>query len=709
MADATTSRLRLPGWAPRAALAIALLLAWGNFLFTSKWAYIEGSLHGWRRPWYAAALVAATILAIRQRARVGSPVVGRWPLPGVFAVVGFTSLCVMFFSRLPIASWGLVPFADDWTVLFQEAVIGVELMQRGTAAGWNWSFLGGYPTSADLGQNFGAHLFLPMQIVGARVAFHLLQVIWLFSLPLYVWWDLSREDRRLALLAFGIACVAASAYSGTLLQSGDVNSMAGVFSAGLALVGSRAARLGRRWGGPVMILGLAGGLYSHIGFFAYACLYLTLEAIYFRDRAALLRLIAAAAAAATAALPLHWESLRYPQYVSLNNVAFDPWAPIDWPVVFRQFYYNVEILALPHRWLNDYRSLVNVWMLPILIVACGSPRSRAGFFAWATLLTQGVLRLSAGQFGAGFDRIMHMFPLLAAPALAAFLLRSAGSRALATALAAVIAIYPQTVYRPIPHVDTIREFDPALIDRLASLDGPLVLVEVSPHRDMDSDPVSISPKTPFVSHFESMLPGVAGQRFYSQMYDGWIWSIWRGQVVGAGTYQGRAIDRTPIEAFTAEMRRWGVKHLLVWTPRTRAYLAASPLFAERWHNDRWTDFEFLEPDLRTVVVPHGTGRLVDLDLHGATVELNGVQAGDEVVVRTNYYPAWTARAGTAAVALHERGGQLAFISPGSGDIRVALVYPRRPWLSVLAVVGLLCGVAALSVWPSARKALPRAA
>ena len=73
----------------------------------------------------------------------------------------------------------------------------------------------------------------------------------------------------------------------------------------------------------------------------------------------------------------------------------------------------------------------------------------------------------------------------------------------------------------------------------------MVLVEISPHRDMDSHPTRRSQTTPFDVHFEGLLPSLAGQRFYSQMIDGWIWTIWRGQVVGAGTFARTADRRDP--------------------------------------------------------------------------------------------------------------------------------------------------------------------
>ena len=687
--------VKLPRGAPAAALAVSLAFSWVNFFGTTRWADQPGSLHGAKEIWYAAALAAATLIAIVYRREIGRPVDPGPMAPRIFLLAGLGLLVACLQIRLPLAVWGQIPFEDDWTPLFKAAANGVALMKRGVVMGWNWSFLGGYPASADVAQSFAGHAFIPMALFGDRVGFHVLHAIWIFAVPFFVWWDLRLEDRRLGLVSAALACCTTASLSVGLGKSGDVNSLAGAFSTALALFGSRAARAGRWWGGPMIALGLTAALYSHIGFFVYALLFLALETVYYRDWRIAGRTAVAAAAAIVASLPVHWESLRYPAYVSLNNVVYAPGAPVDWSVFWRTLYYNVEILALPHRWFNDYRSLVNVWSPIVLIVALFPGRSRAGFYAWATLLTHGLLRLNTGEFGAGFDRIMHVLPMLAAPALAAFLLRAAGTRLLAAALAIVMALFVAVSFKPVPHVRSVREFNPALIDRLAALDGNLVLVEISPHRDMDSDPVRRTPKSAWNVHFESLLPDVAGQRFYSQMWDGWTWGIWRGQVVGAGTWAGRALSETPPADFTGEMRRWGVKHLLVWTDASRSYLAAGP-YVERWRDGVWSEFELLDADVRSAAAVHGTARLTHLDPLGADVELDGVVAGEPIVVRTNYYPAWEARAGDQPVALFSEKGQLAFAAPSSGSYVVRLDYPKRRALSLIALMTLAIGMAVLA-------------
>jgi len=358
----------------------------------------------------------------------------------------------------------------------------------------------------------------------------------------------------------------------------------------------------------------------------------------------------------------------------------------------RTVYYNVEILALPRRWFNDYRSLTNVWLPALVVMAFAPGRSRAGFYASAVVLTQGLLRVNTSEAGALFDRIQHMMPLLAGPALAGFVLRFSGTRRLALSLVALIGLYVATSFVPVRHVPDLRTFDPPLIDRIAASDGNMILVEISPHRDMDSDPVRRSPTTPFDVHFEGLLPDVAGQRFYSQMWDGWIWSVWRGQVVGAGTFRGRAIDETPPAIFAAEMRRWGVRHLFVWTDASREYLARSGVFTSRWRNGLWSDFELAHVDTRQVITTTGSGRLRALDLLGGDVELVDVTAGSSVIVRANYYPAWRAYAGGREVRLYSTDGQIAFDAPGNGSYVVRFEYPRYRWLSILALSAALVGL-----------------
>jgi hypothetical protein len=677
---------------PFVALIAVLLLAWLNFLLTGRWAAFPGALNGWRQPWYAAALLASTFLTLATWRRIGTPVTIGRAAPLTVLGAGAAVLVAAMFSRLPLSTWTQIPFKDDYTPLYQAAVNGVHLLKQGSVVGWNWGLLGGYPTSTDIAQSFALLTFLPMLVFGEPAGYHVLHAIAFLAIPLLIWWDVRQDDPGASVLAAGFACLFTAGYFAYLGNSGDTNSLLGAVCCALAMIGSRAARLGRRWGGPLLFIGLTLGLYSHVAFVVYAGIYLLLEAAYYRDFRAVVRLAVASALAIAVSLPVHWESLRYPAYVSFNNTVYDPGAPIDWPLALRTIYYNIEILVLPHRWFNDYRSLANVWLPALIVMAFATGRSRVGFYACTVVLTQGLLRLNTSEIGALFDRIQHMMPVLAGPALAGFVLRFSGTRKLAMALVALIGLYVATSFEPVRHVRTLREFDPPLIDRIAAADGNLILVEVSPHRDMDSDPRRRTPNTPFDVHFEGLLPGVAGQRFYTQMWDGWIWSVFRAQVVGAGTFAGRAIAETPPAEFVAEMRQWGVKHLFVWTDASREYLARSVSFRELWRGGLWSQFELIGADTRQVVTTSGAGRLTALDFLGGNVELAGVEAGTPVVVRTNYYPAWRAHNEGRDVPLYAVDGQIAFNAPESGSYIVRFEYPRYRWLSAIAATVALLGL-----------------
>ena len=159
----------------------------------------------------------------------------------------------------------------------------------------------------------------------------------------------------------------------------------------------------------------------------------------------------------------------------------------------------------------------------------------------------------------------------------------------------------------------------------------------------------------------------------------------------------------PVGEVTAELSKWGVRHLIVWSHASLAYLKNHPdLFTERWSSGPWHEFEYLAADPRDVVTAVGTGRLVSFDALGARVALDGVQTGAQVVLRTNYHPSWLAHVeGTGrAVPLERVEGQIGFHAPDGGSYVVTLVYPRRPWLAVVALVAVLLGSGVLSRWRS---------
>jgi hypothetical protein len=684
--------------APRWALLSSLALIWVNFLSTGRWGHVPGALHGPKRPLFLGVLLVATLVAARRWR--GLPF-GR--VPWMTAAGGVLVLVGSFFVWFPLSTWRQIPFLDNWPARYQSTMDALALYRQGVAAGWEWHFLGGYHTSSDVTVTLSALAWLPVTLFGPPVGFHLLHLVLLVSLPVLIWLDLRLDarDADVGLLAAGLVALAVTGwFSYYLVRSGDTNSLAGTVCAVSALVGSHAAARGRRWGGGLLVAAMALVNYSHAGFFLYAALLLVVESAVYRDRRRLVRALIATGVGAIAALPLTWESWRYPGYFTFNNVVPEM-PPFAWEPFLRKVYYNVELLALPWRWFNDFTGLSHVILPAVLLVALGAARvrddvRRSVFHASAALAALALMRLNTPEFGYAFLRPVHLLAVFPPAAFAGFLALWVRDRLVVASTVALSAVYLQYLWIAVPHVPTPRAADPALVDYLRSLDGALILLENTFHRDMDADPTRETEPTPFAAHLEGLLVAATGRRFYAGLWDGWQWSPFRRQLLSGGAFQGRAIGDVSPEVFAQTLRRWGIRHILVWSAASRAYLAAHADFTERWRHDRWVAYELADADTRAVVVAHGSGTLEQLGPLGAVVRLEGVRRGEPVTVRTNYYPAWRATAGGHRLDVFSNDGQLAVAAPCDGRCDVVLEYPRRTWLTVVALLALLAGAMVLT-------------
>jgi hypothetical protein len=675
----------------RVALVCSLALLWLNFLLTSRWAHVDGSINGPKRPFFLAALIAASVSALWGLRGSADSGMSRRAAKGL-AAAGLLFLGYCFLIWFPLGTWRQLPFLDDWPIRYQSAADMMRLLSTGAFTGWEWRFHGGYHSSSDATQGLGTLTFLPMTILGPLLGFHVSHVLLFLALPVLVWRDLSLDesrDDRLTAAAVGLVSLFATGYSYFLIRSGDTNSLGGVVMVIATLAGAHAARRGRGWGPWALVGGLAVTAYAHPGFFVYGCLYLILDAAVARDRASAIRAGIASAAGVVASLPLTWESWRYPSFFSFNTLFYEPPRAIDWSGLIHTLYYNVELLWLPGRWFNDYSGLALVF-LPVAIALALVDRSRVRFHALAVIATLALMRLSNVYVGYVFARPIHMLVVFSAPVLAALLVRHAGSVWLRWSLAAVLVLYVQVWFRAVPHLADVRDFNPPLVDRIAAAPGALVLLENNPHRNMNADPGGTTEPSRFGTHFEPSIAERTGRRLYASGYaDGWSWSPWKGQVVAGGTFMGRSIAATPHDAFVAEMRRWGVVDLFVWSKTTTAYLEEDPRFEASWTDGVWTDFRLRSPDPREIATASGAGTLVNAGPHHAEVVLTRVRSGEPVTVRTNFHPAWTARANGQPVPLAARDGQLSFAAPCTGDCVVTLRYPAHRGFIPLAIAAIL--------------------
>lgn len=673
----------------RAAVLASLAVWWLNVVLTTRWADAAGSIHAARRPYFLLSLSILTVLALRQQRWGRTSMLHVWQIT-LAAAAGL--LAIGFFCWFPPATWLQIPFLDNWVPRYQSTIDQVALMRRGAVAGWNWWFLGGYQLSSDLTQNLGVLAFPFILLFGPAPGFHLLHACLFASVPLLVYLDLRSEDGELAVLAATLACVLTAGYGFTAVRSGDTNSLAGVCTTALAVLAMGRALRGRREGPPILALALSLAACTHLGFFAYAVAYCGLQCLYYRDWRAGLTLAGGTGCAVLAMLPGMWENWTLPQYVTFNNVLLHPPDSFQWKPFARQVYYNVEILVRPGRWFNDYTTPIRLF-LPVAVLLAIRPRGRVGFHAWAALATLALMTLNYAEFGFAFSRPFHMLPFFTAPVLAGFLIRHAGTRAFALIFVVTLSLFVNIVFTQVPHLNRLDDWNPALVARIRDDTAGMVLVENSPHLDMIESPTLTTAKTPFGVHFEPLLPASTGRRFYAGFWDGWQWTAFREHLLAAGAMRGRPIEDLRPEEIVVELRRWGIRDVFVWSPGAQQFFAQSLNFDRRWEAAPWIHFAMPGADTRAVVASAGTAVLRDLDPLGGRVELRDVDAGANVIVRTNYYPAWRAFDGSTEVELFSHDGQLAFNAPRSGSYDVRLEYPRRYLLTAVSMLAFSSGVA----------------
>jgi hypothetical protein len=687
----------------------SLVLLWAQLLLTTRWAHIDGALHGPKRPFFIVALAAATIALLWPRSTraadhastAGAAAPSPDPVPLLTLLAGAAVLVAGFIVWFPPSTWTQVPYLDNWATRYRTTVDGIALLREGAATGWNWHFLGGYSTATDITQNLTALAFVPVAIAGPALGFHLLHAVLFLGIPALVFVDLQLAgERGVAGLATGLTALCVAGFSFLLLRSGDTNSLAGVLTSLAALVAAHAARHGRPWGPPLLFVAIAFVAWSHTGFVIYTLLFLLVDAALVRSWRSAALAVAAGAVAILAALPFTWELWRYPDRFLPNNVIFETGATIDWLGLARKVYYNVELLWLPGRVFNDFSGLTIV-TLPILAWVAWRSRGRPRFYAVAAIAVEGLLRLNTPEFAYVFLRPIHLLSVFTPVALAAFLVHEVRSRWRIAAFVAMVGIYLQIWWHPVPHIAAVEQVEPALVERLRADRGGLVLLENTFHRDMDASPASVSAPTPFTVHFESLLPAATGRRFYAGMWDGWQWSPERERLLSGGAFRGRALALTPAADFLAELRRWGVRDVVVWSEPSRIYLDALPAVARTWSEGRWHGYRVVDADAREIVVASGRGELRDLTPLGGVVALHSVRAGEPVTVRTSWHPEWRAHVDGAPLPLHEADGQIAFTAPRSGSYVVRLRYPARTWLLWTSLLGV--AVAATSAAFVARR------
>ena len=356
-----------------------------------------------------------------------------------------------------------------------------------------------------------------------------------------------------------------------------------------------------------------------------------------------------------------------------------------------KIFYNFQILVEPWRWLNDAIGFVSMF-LPIVLVAAWRRDGRVGYYAWAALMVDGLFRLSFNDTGATLQRSFHLLIVFGPVAVAWFIVVRLWDRWLAVAVTALAAICFQITAIHVPHVSSVSSYLPTLTDRIRRVDDRRVLVENNPHRNTVASGLGRSEPSLYGIHFEALLPEETAKLFYAGFWDGWQFTPFTGEMLAGGAWQRHLLADDDRPAFVAEMHRWGVRHLFVWSKTAIAHLSTWPEFEAIWQADPWREYVLREPlaDARIIETPHGRGELASATPLGATVRLFDVQSGDRVVVRTHFHPAWQLASGDAPGIDGDDGAEL---KRPSGKLVALAQYAILVVGLVMVLVGVLVMVA----------------
>ncbi|MBC7224081.1 MAG: hypothetical protein H5T59_07385 [Anaerolineae bacterium] len=623
---------------------------------------------------------------------LGRPwVAGGLVLAGVFAALA---------CKFPLSQWGQLVFFDDYPTLYYASVRGLATLAQGGVFGWDTRLLGGYYAVSDVNHNLALFL-LPFAPFGMRVGYHLLIAASILAFPvlLALWVRKVLRDAGTTALGFWLGGFFALTVLDNLLHWGMLNSFLGLDLLVTALLLWERVRERRPWAVFPLALALGLAVYAHVAFFLYALAFLGLEFLRQPARTLARDLALAVGGALVLSLPMTAHYLLYPGYFIENNEAWAPQVMTATEALARSLgnlasYGNLNAyLALPVK----YQALFLMSVPAAAWVAWRRPGPARGVAGYAALAAFAAA-LEVPGLTLALERLKFVLPVFLAVVWAAWAWDGRAGRPRLAALSLVAAMvwvaWPPRATWPLAHVRALRDFHPALMDQVARLPaGEWVVWEAQSSYDLIDDPSEASPHGPQNNHLEAFLPLETDKRYLTHIQEGYHHSIYRGNVLNAGAFRGRAIREVPLEEMQALLDRWGVGHLVVWSEPSRRYFGARPdLFAPVWSDGQWTVFAYAGADPRQVLVPHGQGRLESEGAFGFRVVLEGVRAGDPVVVRQNAFPAWRAFWGGREVALYADDGRLAFHAPADGTYAVTFRYPRYARASAAALAVLAAGL-----------------
>lgn len=659
--------------------------------------------------WTAAAALVAVPVAL------GAVFERRWAWVGpVAAVAALGLVAVMLAALFPPGSWGDLVLTDDFPIVHYNTAVDLRAWAAGGAFGWDDAVSGGRTTILSL--RTLAPLVFPFTAVGVSLEAALLIVyaLSLLGFPLLVAAFLAAQhpDRRREAFAWGIVTGAllGIGYTGNLFTQGMMNSMASIDLTLCQLIGLDGMMRRRR--GYAILLGVAGalGVWVHLAQLVFGLILLAIVAgvhLHAGRRPDLRGVLGAGLIAVggawpfLAALVAHRADLAV-NYLESNAGVIESLRALG-PLG------AVEALASVVIWAFPGFIRIGLATLPLAGLAFalsrGAPSVRGVALGFAALMVS-VFFSWVPSVGFAMLRLHFLVPMLVAILLGFVALRSSPlARAVLLVGVALCVLANPHLYWPLErfHAASLAASEPALVDVVRRLPGRRVLYENSAGQTPLADagvPYDVWPGAEVQRG--GVLALASGRRLFAHPgWDPYPYHRHRDAFIVNGAWQGERMDRVGADVFHAQLMRYGVGGVVVWSASARRFFGARadryrrvgevPARHEPYDVPMFEAFEVLGADERAARVEGdvGSASVVAEGPFHFTVDLADVPAGRWVRVVTRHLPGWRATVDGRDAEVAARDGLLAVRVAEAGASRLELRYDRRGrhlWIGVVAAM-----------------------
>ncbi|MCK5014804.1 MAG: hypothetical protein KAS66_13405 [Candidatus Omnitrophica bacterium] len=599
----------------------------------------------------------------------------------------------IFLKSFPLHEFNHLIFEDDYPKYLYLAKHHASILKNGALFGWNDWFSGGYPSFLEL--RFLGFLFLPFSLLGDNIGFHMMLFVSYVSIPPLIYF-LSIQitsDRKKAVISAYTAGIGILAYFQNVIPWGLVPGLCSIPLFLVSWVFMEKLFKKQSFSLTVLLLTLGLLLYLHLYSFIITICFLfsraVLEIFLFRNKTPIRRLMIGLLLLTLIAIPFIYSLWLYYPYIHFNRTGFS-FHQTTFGIITHNFARAGNyILFLPViLFHNPYIRVI--WMcLPVAVLGSLSEnqqkRSHLYFLVFAVLILGAPLVL----YTLGL-RTVYLAPLFIALISGPWSIKTNGKlslvRLLLIFLISSFAIQPDTIGKQVTHIKSINAFHPKLIEQISSLSGNLLL-ENSSHLNPHERPDTLFKESPF-PHFEAMLGLFTKKRFLSHYgEDPYPYFTFREGLIVNGAFRKQDIREADINTIVSLYRKWNVAYLILWNDHSKSFFTNKPFFEKIFEDGIFQIFKFKNPKSAGSITPAAIN-IRRINQFKKEIIVKGARKNELIILRQNYTPGWHAYFHNKPIPLIEHDGQLSFLCPEAGNVKITLLFSRFLFMPLLIISAL---------------------